>query len=203
MDNLKISHKNFPKEYNLWNSIKQRCYNKKNKSYKNYGYRGIRMCKTWKNSFEQFYKDMGPKPSDKHSIERINNNWYYCKENCKWATRKEQSRNKRTNTIITFRGENKSLVEWAEFFGINPSTVGTRLFRGIPIEEVFNKDHREIDKTAIEFNGKTQSLYKWSKELGVQRQTLYSRIYRMGWSIEKALTTPIQRHVRSRKSDEP
>ena len=86
-------------EYGVWNQLKQRCYNSKNPAYKNYGGRGIEVCNLWLNSFENFYKDMGKKPSSEYTIERINNNLGYYFENCRWATRLEQGRNKRNNVI--------------------------------------------------------------------------------------------------------
>lgn len=81
-------------EYKTWGSIKARCYNKNSVEYFRYGGRGIGMSKIWKYSFETFYKDMGLKPSPNHSIDRINNNGNYSKQNCRWATPKQQSANR-------------------------------------------------------------------------------------------------------------
>lgn len=96
---IELHNKSNTKEYSIWRNMKDRCYNQKNKAYKNYGGRGILVCNEWKNSFSKFYEDMGDIPKDKQCIERINNNLGYSKENCKWATNEENARNKRSNVI--------------------------------------------------------------------------------------------------------
>jgi hypothetical protein len=86
--------KNTP-EYNTWRAMRSRCNNPNRPEYKNYGGRGIKVCKEWDESFESFIGDMGKKPSGKYSLERIDNDLGYFKENCKWATYKEQASNRR------------------------------------------------------------------------------------------------------------
>lgn len=115
------------KEYESWVGIKKRCTNKNSKDYKNYGGRGIKICERWLNSFENFYEDMGKKPTNKHSLDRIDNNKGYSKDNCRWATRKQQNRNTRMNVFYEFRGKKRTLVEISEITGINRTTIWYRI----------------------------------------------------------------------------
>lgn len=130
--------------YKAWGTIIQRCTNTNNEKYPIYGGRGIIVCKRWRNSFPNFLEDMGESPGIEYSIDRINNNEGYYKENCRWATRQQQMRNKRDNIFVVYKGKTKLVIEWAE-------------------------------------------------EYQISYHTLRSRIYRLGWSIEKALTTPVRK----------
>lgn len=114
-------------EYRVWSWMLERCYYKRSKCYGNYGGRGITVCHRWRRSFEAFYEDMGQKPSKGHSIERVDNNRGYCKENCKWATVLEQANNKRTSRYLTFRGETKTMTQWSRATGIKKATIWYRL----------------------------------------------------------------------------
>ena len=82
-------------EHRIWKGMKTRCNNPNATSYKYYGGRGIKVCKRWLDSFENFYADMGDKPTPHHTLDRISNDGNYCKSNCRWATMKEQAANKR------------------------------------------------------------------------------------------------------------
>ena len=117
-------------EYQVWLSMKERCNNPKSRSYKSYGARGITVCDRWRYSFENFLEDVGKRPSDRHSIDRIDNNGDYEPANCRWATTKEQSNNKRQTVFITYKGTTKPRSIWAEELNIKPSTLRTRIKNG-------------------------------------------------------------------------
>ena len=116
------------REYTIWYNMIQRCYNHTHKNYHQYGGRGITVCYRW-HSFFNFLLDIGEKPSRELSLERIDNNNNYFKENCKWATRREQARNRRTNRLLTFNGQTKTLIEWAEVTNLPPYMIRNRLNR--------------------------------------------------------------------------
>ena len=113
-------------EWSVWASMKARCHTPTNRNYANYGARGITVCARWFNSFDAFFLDMGPRPSPAHQIDRIDNDAGYSPENCRWATRAENQRNRRT----TVRYGGLTLRELAEQTGENYYTLKTRAFRG-------------------------------------------------------------------------
>jgi hypothetical protein len=123
--------------YRVWRSMKGRCYNLGHSSYGRYGGRGITVCERWFNSFENFYEDMGDKPSSRHQLDRINNNGSYCKENCRWVLPAENSRNTRSNHYLSFEGETLTLTDWSLLLGISRSTIKGRLDKGYSLELVF------------------------------------------------------------------
>lgn len=115
------------KEYSSYHKMMQRCYSKNSDQYKNYGNRGIVVCDKWKNSFDSFLSDMGMAPSENHSVDRINPNGNYEKENCRWATWKEQQRNRTNNRVIKIYGEEKTLAEWCEIYETSYAMVHKRI----------------------------------------------------------------------------
>lgn len=119
--------------YCAWINMRSRCENPKCPEFKNYGARGIKVCRRWA-VFENFLADMGERPSPTHSLERIKNNEGYRKSNCKWATKKEQSNNKRDNRWITFRGERLKITEWCKKLGGKSTLITIRLQRGWTLE---------------------------------------------------------------------
>lgn len=116
-------------EYRTWMVMMNRCYNPANIGYYLYGGRGIRVCNRWKKSVEKFVKDMGKKPSPKHTIDRIDTNGDYRPSNCRWVTQAVQNRNTRTNRMITFQGITLCVTDWAKKIGISYPALWHRLKR--------------------------------------------------------------------------
>jgi len=127
----KHGHRKFNKAthiYQIWLSMKQRCTNPNDKDYCNYGDRGITVCKRWM-KFPNFLKDMGEPPTNKHQIDRINNNRGYKPSNCRWATHIQQQRNSRNNNLIEYNGKIKCLVEWSKEYNINYHALWKRIYK--------------------------------------------------------------------------
>ena len=109
----------------------------KHRFYKFYGAIGIKIHPAWV-SFEEFFKDLGARPSKGHSLDRVDNAGDYTPENCRWATRKEQMRNTRCNRIITAAGKSLPVAEWAEVLGVKPCTLYSRVNAGWTDEEIIS-----------------------------------------------------------------
>ncbi len=118
-----------------WSEMKQRCLNINNKRYKDWGGRGIIVCKRWLESFENFLTDMGEKPKGT-SLDRINNNKGYYKENCRWATPKQQSNNTRRNNMLTYKGKTYSMSQWAIVLGMKQATLNYRFRKGYSSKKI-------------------------------------------------------------------
>ena len=121
-------------EYKIWQNMKSRCNNTNVAEYKNYGGRGIKISKEW-DSFENFFKDMGYRPSLLHTLDRIDNDKGYNKNNCRWVTGDIQHNNKRSNKYYELDGERKTIYQWANKLRIKPNTLVYRLRRGKPFKE--------------------------------------------------------------------
>lgn len=118
-------------EYKAWRSMKDRCLNPQHQNYEHYGARGITVCQRWIDRFENFFEDIGLRPSRIHSLDRIDNNGNYEPSNCQWATSKEQARNRRTCRVLTALGRTLIIAEWARLTGISHSGICRRLARGL------------------------------------------------------------------------
>jgi hypothetical protein len=119
--------------YQCWNSMKQRCLYQKHKSFASYGGAGVTICDKWL-EFGGFIDDMGECPSGM-SLDRIDGNKGYFKENCRWATPKQQARNRKSSRTLTAFGVTRLLVEWSELYGIRTDTLSWRLKKGMSVED--------------------------------------------------------------------
>jgi len=126
--------------YKTWCNMRNRCYNEKDSSYKNYGARGIKVCDQWlgKEGFASFVKSMGCKPSGNVSLDRIDNNLGYSPENCRWATKIEQNNNRRDNVKIEFKGINETATFWSKKTGLPRKNILQRKRLGWPAEKIFS-----------------------------------------------------------------
>lgn len=126
-------------EYRAWMAMRVRCLNPKSKNYHQYGGRGITICERWlvgdgaMTAPECFLLDMGKKPTPRHSLDRIDNNGSYSPENCRWATRITQLRNRRCNSMVEFNGRMVCMAELSEITGISISTLYHRRKMGRPL----------------------------------------------------------------------
>ena len=116
-------------EHKAWKNMKQRCLNPNNKRYSDYGGRGITICDRWLN-LDNFLADMGSRPTAKHSLDRIDNDGDYQKDNCKWSTRVEQENNKRSNRLITIGCVTLNLKQWTTEMGFGEKVIFERLKMG-------------------------------------------------------------------------
>lgn len=178
--------------HNTWNGIIQRCNNPNNKHFKNYGGRGITVCDEWLD-FSTFLRDMG-QPAEGFSIERVDNNAGYFKENCIWADRTTQQRNRRVVQLVELNGEKRCLSEWAEIYGLSQSLVLSR-FNSLKwsLEETLGITERKVVRPTrsitsrcrwVEHGGKKMYLEEWCRELGLNSKTVHSRIARGASDLE-------------------
>lgn len=114
-------------EYRAWQAMNNRCYNTRDKRYKDYGGRGIEVYQPWRDSFQAFFKDVGPRPSYLFSVDRIDNSKGYFPDNVRWATAKQQNRNRRVTKLYEYAGVEKTLAEWAELAGLPYERVKQRV----------------------------------------------------------------------------
>lgn len=202
-------------EYTSWAAMKNRCNNPGSTHYSRYGGRGIAYDKNWE-TFEQFLVDMGKMPEANMELDRINNNADYSKENCRWATRKEQTRNrggKRATRFYTFNGKTMCIADWAKEIGISPQSLQKRLNKGWPLELALSPEKRDSDpskrvikavpaskgKTVrnknnkfITINGVTKTYSEWEKEKGLSKGLISKRL-QQGCSEYDAVMKPLKK----------
>lgn len=152
---FKSTHgKSRDRAYRIWSSMKQRCSNEKVVNSHRYLGRGITVCQEWQHSFAAFYADMGDPPTARHTLDRRLNHLGYSKSNCRWATPKEQGRNRDVCRYIEAYGSKRCLSEWGELIGLPGQTIAARLRRGWTIERAITtpssrKPKEECDAAPI------------------------------------------------------
>lgn len=180
----------------IYSHIKSRCYNPKDNRYSIYGARGITVCKEWLNtervvrttkgwlSFKSWALSNGY--ADNLSIDRIDVNKGYSPDNCRWVSSKVQGNNRRSNHLITYKGEVHNLKEWCEILGLDYDRTERRINKcHWSIEKSFETERQNSEKM-IFYHGKTQSLTVWCNELGLNYKTVQARLNKCHWSVEKA-----------------
>lgn len=132
------SRKNPSPEYRAWSAIKSRCLNPNVDCFDRYGGRGIKVCARWRRSFRIFLADVGPRPTPKHSIERIDNDGDYRPGNVRWALPKQQQNNRRDTIFVNLRGKRVSLALACDNLSITRNTIWMRINRGMSPDEAIS-----------------------------------------------------------------
>lgn len=175
--------------YRTYRAMLNRCYNQSQKSYKDYGGRGITVCERWRVAaygvgFHNFLADMGH-PPPKASLDRIDNSGPYSPENCRWATQSEQANNKRNNRWITANGQTKTLAQWAKELGCNPANILYRIKAGMseeqavttPVADRPNSKLSDEDARYIKQNYPLLTSSALATKLGVSKKTVLNVIH--------------------------
>lgn len=171
-------------------SMKQRCYNHKHVGYPRYGGRGIVVCERWlgRDGLKHFLEDMGTRPSKKHSLDRYpDNDGPYCKDNCRWASPKEQQRNKRNTRRISGRPQ----LEVSGELGLSENAIAERLRNGWTEDEALGpRCARRSDDCRIMFHGESRRIIDVAREVGIGLSVLHARVRRWG-DVERAVNSPV------------
>lgn len=183
----KIKGKSKMPEYKQWKSMKSRCYSPSATKGK-YKENNIQVCSEWMNSFETFYLDLGNCPEG-FTLERIDNLKDYSKENCIWADRTTQSKNREDfNDIVTYNGKTMVLKDWAKEFDIKYTTLYQRIYRsGLSFEEAIQKDPF---KRLITIGEESKTLKQWCEFYNMEFKLVNNRISKHKWEPIDALTIP-------------
>jgi hypothetical protein len=159
--------------YKLWTGIKNRCLNSNHKHYHRYGGRGITVCREWADSYEVFRAAVGDAPAGM-TLDRIDNSKGYEPDNVRWATRKEQANNRDTNVVVTWEGQSKTLMQWAEQLGWKYGLIASRWKLGLRDADLFAAPKHERNKT-VTHKGEAKTLREWSDISGIPYVTLHWR----------------------------
>lgn len=186
--------------YNTYKNMLDRCYNKNNDHYMDYGGRGIKVCNAWRgeNGFINFYNwAMANGYTDELSIDRINVNGNYEPNNCRWADSKMQANNKRNTIYIEYNGETHTISEWSTITGIPYATIYDRYVnkQWTAYQTLYTAINDQFIRIANSY-GEIHTLQEWSSITGISSDLLYDRIIKKGWNIDRALTTLATQGIR-------
>ena len=171
--------------YTTWSNMKQRCNNPNDKEYRNYGGRGIKVCKDWY-SFTKF-RDWALANGYKEdlTIDRILLDKGYCPENCRFISLAEQANNRTNNHYITYKGETKTLAQWAKCLNIPYYRLRSRInLYDYDLNKAFSTETYD-KKHWCKYKGETKRLNEWCKELKLNYSKIKRRL-RLGWTVERA-----------------
>lgn len=176
-------------EYKVWHGMLKRCNDPSHYAYKDYGGRGITVCERWER-FENFYEDMCPRPYPKATLDRIDNNKGYSKENCRWADFSTQNCNTRAQNLLTIDGVTKNVNTWAKENGISFTLIKARLGKGLTGKDLIAPPHslpkKKREPRIFEWQGTRLNLREIAEATGIEYKTLTSRLDR-GLSIQEAI----------------
>lgn len=171
----KQTHNKQRKLYIIWRNMKNRCLKEADAGYKHYGARGITVCREWvedKNVFFKWAESNGY--SEGLSLDRIDVDGCYDEENCRWVTKAEQAKNKRSNIMLTYQGVTKCMSDWAKKLMISPDTLRDRIKRQMPEEDIFHVG--KFDYRKLTYQSVTRTVSDWAKALKISTRTLRDRI---------------------------
>ena len=180
----------------IYKNIKQRCYNPKILSYKDYGAKGVSVCDEWNNTervgkstkgwlaFKKWALENGYQ--EHLSIDRINNTKGYSPENCRWVTQKEQQNNKSNSHLITYKGKTKTLAQWCDELELNYRRTQIRLNTyHWSVKRAFEIKY-DTRLKMVTYKDRTQSLIEWCRELNLDYVKTWKRINKCKWAVERA-----------------
>lgn len=187
------------REYRSYRSMLGRCYNPNLKEYPRYGGRGITVCDRWRESFQNFFDDMGHRPENT-TLDRIDNSKSYYKENCRWAGIREQANNTRRNKYHEYKGERLTASQIARRTGFSEKVMNSRLNREnwsiekATTQPVQKQSHSKVKITKYhEYGGEMLTASQIAKKVGIPPHIMNRRLNERNWSVEKAANQPVRK----------
>lgn len=184
----------FKHEYNTWRMMIKRCYDVTHNGFEWYGLEFIKVHRSWRYSFEQFLKDMGPRPKGDYQLDRLDGDYGYCKWNCAWVTRRQNLLN-RISTVwhrCPWTGQKMCEADLCKKYGVDTQLFRTRLKCGWTIQRAIweppQAGRRPIRILVDPFDGEELTVGKLAAKYGIHRETLHARLGKLGWSLKAALT---------------